>query len=155
VNRVGDDPCPDQWIRGLVKRQTSGLILLLLFGLTLLRCDPEVYNSYVVDNQTDSDYLLNFATFYVADSSVMVAAGAQTTIYDEGYWGTDVIDVGDSIHNVIPFLKLFDLDSNLLYEQNPTQRSEWAYEERQNAFLLFVNMGGWSRYTFTIREAIF
>jgi hypothetical protein len=133
----------------------TNIVLVLFLPVIFAACDPDVYSSYIIENQMNSDFIVKYSTFYDSDSMQLLASQSNIRLYDESYWGTDVYDVGDSISRVINFIELYDMDSNLVYEQNPTDRSKWDYDEKQNAFFFVVNMGGTSKYTFVIQESIF
>lgn len=103
---------------------------------------------------TDSTYILTYRIYSSDDSSLVLGRQSNKTLLWEGYWGTDVYDAKDSIANIINGLKLYSMDTSLLYEQNPRVPEVWEYESNQKS-IFFMNMGGTAKHSFQITEGLF
>lgn len=129
-------------------------ILLFTLVMFMVRCDPDVTMIYQIKNLTDSAYILNYSTDAFDDSTRRLEAQSTQAIYYVSWIGTDVMTYGDSLGSVIYYIKLFDEDSVLVYEQDPLVAEEWEYKEDQKSIFI-VNTGGSGIYTFKLKESIF
>jgi len=129
---------------------TVAIVILTMFTLG---CDPDVTTTYEVQNKTDSSYTLVYATYSEPDSTILLRPQSSRILLWQSMWATDVFDARDSIANIIRFLELYNSDSILVYEQNPTLPEAWDFESNQKSMFL-MNMGGTATHRFVITEDI-
>ncbi len=129
-------------------------ILLFTLVMFMVRCDPDVTMIYQIKNLTDSPYILNYSTEAFDDSTVRLESQSTQAIYYVSWIGTDVMTYGDSLGSVIFYIKVYDEDSLLVYDQDPLVADAWDYKEDQKSMFL-VNTGGSGIYTFKLKESLF
>ncbi len=110
-------------------------ILLIIFAITLISCDPIISYQFNVENKSDKKLVFKYTHngVYPKDSVKVCDAKTNSIIDSVTVRGSNPSDEGDNFLSVLDTLKLSTKDSSVI-TKNIYDRKNWKYTNKISHF---------------------